>query len=161
MVSEYYAAVIALGVFAVISSIGVAITKDNLYAAIYLAMATAFIGGIYAVLGVQFGFVLIYLIFVGATITMTIVLAATYRRIEIKGAGVSKVWIIPIILFIVAIILASAGTNYKLTTVPSSVLSSFISSPDYLLLVGLLVSLLVIMMIGLIMYYLRVTGSWR
>lgn len=161
MTSEYLAAVITLGVFAVISSIGLALTKDNLYAAIYLAVTTGLVGGVYAVLGLQFGFVLIYLIFVGATITITIVLAATYRRIEIKAPSISKAWIIPMILFIIAIIIASINSTFKFTTIPSKSLIDFVSSPNYLLLIGLLVSLLTTMMIGLIMYYQRVSESWK
>lgn len=51
MVSTYIGALITLGVFAVLSAIGVTITKDNLYAAIYLAIATGLVGAVYACLG--------------------------------------------------------------------------------------------------------------
>ncbi len=162
MVSTYIGALIALGIFAVLSAIGITITKDNLYAAIYLAIATGLIGAVYGLFGITYGFILIYLIFVGATITMTIVLAATYRRVEFRGGGVGKSWIAPMLLFIIAIIIASAFTNYEVTPVTSQSLISFASTPDGLLLIALLASLLMAIMIGLIMYYLEVSGGgWR
>lgn len=160
MVSTYIDALITLGIFAVLSAIGITITKDNLYAAIYLAIATGLVGAVYGLFGITYGFILIYLIFVGATITMTIVLAATYRRVEFRG-GVGKSWIAPMLLFIIAIIIASAFTNYEVTPVTSQSLISFASTPDGLLLIALLASLLMAIMIGLIMYYLEVSGGWR
>ncbi|GAB6945717.1 hypothetical protein [Vulcanisaeta sp. JCM 14467] len=160
MVSTYIGALITLGVFAVLSAIGITITKDNLYAAIYLAVTTGLVGAVYGLFGITYGFVLIYLIFVGATITMTIVLAATYRRIEFRG-GVGKSWIIPMLLFIVSIIVASAFTNYEVAPVTSQSLISFVSTSDGLLLIALLASLLMAIMIGLIMYYLEVSRGWR
>ena len=160
MVSEYLGALITLGVLAVLSAIGVTITRDNLYAAIYLAVATGLVGAIYGLFGITYGFVLIYLIFVGATITITIVLAATYRRVEFRG-GVGRSWVVPMILFIIAVIVASAMTNYEIPTITSQSLVSFLSAPDSLLLIALLAALLMAVMIGLIMYYLEVSGQWR
>ncbi len=160
MVSEYVGALIALGVFAVLSAIGTAITRDNLYAAIYLAIATGLVGAIYGLFGIAYGFVLIYLIFVGATITITIVLAATYRRVEFRG-GVGRSWIAPMILFIIAVIIASSLTNYEVPPATSQSLVSFLSTPDSLLLIALLSALLMAVMIGLIMYYLEVSGGWK
>ncbi|WP_054857389.1 hypothetical protein [Vulcanisaeta sp. JCM 16159] len=161
MISTYLeGALITLGVFAVLSAIGIIITKDNLYAAIYLAITTGLVGAVYGLFGIAYGFVLIYLIFVGATITITIVLAATYRKIEIKG-GVGKSWIVPMILFIIAIVVASVSTKYNVTPVTGQSLTGFTTASDGLLLIALLASLLMAIMIGLIMYYLEVSGVWR
>ncbi|ADY00770.1 MAG: hypothetical protein ACP5GZ_04265 [Vulcanisaeta sp.] len=160
MVSTYIGALITLGVFAVLSAIGITVTKDNLYAAIYLAITTGLIGAVYGLFGITYGFILIYLVFVGATITITIVLAATYRRIEFRG-GIGKSWILPMLLFIATIIIASVWTNYNVVPVTSQSLISFASTPDSILLIALLSSLLMAIMIGLIMYYLEVSGRWR
>ncbi|WP_243669756.1 hypothetical protein [Vulcanisaeta sp. JCM 16161] len=73
----------------------------------------------YGLFGITYGFILIYLIFVGATITITIVLAATYRRVEFRG-GVSRSWILPMLLFIIAVIIASVFTNYEVAPATSN-----------------------------------------
>ncbi|MGC8543091.1 MAG: hypothetical protein ACP5NQ_04040 [Vulcanisaeta sp.] len=161
MVGTYLGALIALGVVAVLSAIGITITRDNLYAAIYLAITTGLVGAIYGLFGITYGFILIYLVFVGATITITIVLAATYRRVEFRGGGVGKSWVIPMLLFVIAIIVASVWTNYSVAPVTGQSLVGFLSSPNDLLLVVLLSALLMTIMIGLIMYYLEVGGRWR
>lgn len=160
MISTYLGALITLGIFAVLSAIGITVTKDNLYAAMYLAVTTGLIGAVYGLFGITYGFVLIYLVFVGATITITIVLAATYRRVEFRG-GISRSWILPMLLFVVAIIIASVWTNYSVMPITGQSLISFTSTPDSLLLIVLLSSLLMTIMIGLIMYYLEVSGRWR
>lgn len=54
MVSTYIGALIALGIFAVLSAIGITITKDNLYAAIYLAIATGLVGAVYGLFGITY-----------------------------------------------------------------------------------------------------------
>jgi NADH-quinone oxidoreductase subunit J len=160
MINAYLGALIALGIVSVLTALGITITRDNLYAAIYLAITTGLVGAIYGLFGITYGFILIYLVFVGATITITIVLAATYRRVEFRG-GAGKSWVLPMILFIIAIIIASIETTYNITPITSQSLMSFVSAPSDLLLIALLSSLLMVIMIGLIMYYLEVSGRWR
>ncbi|MFB6470249.1 MAG: hypothetical protein TU36_003305 [Vulcanisaeta sp. AZ3] len=160
MVNAYVGALITLGVVAVLSAVGITVTRDNLYAAIYLAITTGLVGAIYGLFGITYGFVLIYLVFAGATITITIVLAATYRRVEFRG-GVGKSWIIPMILFVIAIIVASVFTKYTVMPITSQSLVNFLSSTNSILLIVLLASLLMAVMTGLIMYYLEVSGRWR
>ncbi|MCG2864017.1 MAG: hypothetical protein L7H10_05995 [Vulcanisaeta sp.] len=160
MINAYQGALIALGIASVLTAVGVAASRDNLYAAIYLAITTGLVGAVYGLFGVAYGFVLIYLIFVGATITITIVLAATYRRVEFRG-GAGKSWAIPMVLFIAVIILASLRTTYSVAPVTGQSLAGFVSTPGDLLLIALLSSLLMAIMIGLVMYYLGVVGRWR
>ena len=159
MVGTYLGALITLGTIAVIAAIGISITKDNLYAAIYLAVTTGLVGAIYGLFGITYGFVLIYLVFVGATITITIVLAATYRRIEYRG-GVGKSWVVPMLLFIVAVITASLWTEYRVSPLTAQSLMK-LTSMNNLLLMALLSSLLMAIMLGLIMYYHEVNKQWR
>lgn len=70
---------LALEVLAVASSFASLFTKDNLYSALYLAVTSGFAASILLTLMGILPFVLIVMIFIGATVTIVIVLAATYR----------------------------------------------------------------------------------
>ncbi len=84
------------GLFAVASSIGVLLTRDNFYAALYMSVAMLFVAAIYAAFNIQPVVVIIALIFVGAVGIVTVAIAATYR------AGVSRkvnvFWVVPVIV---------------------------------------------------------------
>ena len=83
-----------LGSLTVLSSLGVLLSRDNFYAALYMSLTMIFIASMFATLNVQSGFVLIAFIFIGAVGIVTVALAAVFRRVP-RGIPVEKLWIIP------------------------------------------------------------------
>jgi len=141
---------------ALVSSLGVALSRDNFYAALYLALTTSLVGILYAYLGLTYGFVLIFIIYVGATVTVTVILAAVYRRFPFRG-GLSWVWVIPMALFVVTMVLAYYVRPVNVLVNRTVDLGSFAES--YALLFLSLFSLLVLLTVGSLVYYSRVRGG--
>jgi len=145
---------LVLGVVAILSSIGVLLSRDNLYASLYMAVTMILIATMYAALNLQPVFILITFIFVGAIGMVTVAIASTYRVSE-KKISVNIAWAIPVILVIGVI-------GYTMFTFSSGSLKSLdfgntlITFPsDYSLLVVFLVSLMTLLMLSAISVYRR------
>jgi NADH-quinone oxidoreductase subunit J len=149
---------IVLEVLVVLSSIGVLLSRDNFYAALFLAIASSLSATAFAVVYGILSFTLIVLIYVGATITITVVLAATYRRpIQHRVEGS---WFGLVILLLMASLMAlskySMAPTAYVSISPSQLVSTVLGN-SYLdfLLVTLIVLFSFIMIIAT--RYLRVT----
>lgn len=137
----------AAGFFAVASSIGVLLTKDNFYAAMYMSVTMLLVAAIYAAFNIQPVVVIITLIFIGAVGIVTVAIAATYR------AGVSRkvsiFWIIPVI--IVFAILALAFTSLAVDSIEVVNPDVFPAvATEYFFVILFLFALVVLMMLSAI-----------
>jgi NADH-quinone oxidoreductase subunit J len=153
------ASLLALGLVIVLSACGVLLSRDNLYAALYMTVALILIATTYAVFNLQPVFILIAFIFVGAIGAVTIALAATYR-ITLKEFPVEKLWIVPIVITMAVVcytIYAYVGTPLKIYSV-DELLAEFPS--DYLLLVAFLISLMVLLMLSVVKFVRR-ESAWK
>lgn len=135
------------GLFAVTSSVGVLLTKDNFYAALYMSVTMLFVAAIYAVFNIQPVVVIIALIFVGAVGIVTVAIAATYR------AGISRkvsiFWVVPVI--VVFAILALAYTNLAVESIEIANPEVFSAvATDYFFVIAFLFALVVLMMLSAI-----------
>ncbi|RLI76277.1 hypothetical protein DRO97_01175 [Archaeoglobales archaeon] len=140
--------VLTLGIATVLFACGVLLTRDNLYASLYMSVTLILIATIYTVYSIQSVFVLITFIFVGAIGIITIALAATYRFIPARK--ISVYWLIPI-----AIVTAIVAYTYYLYSGQIGIVfikeHSFASFPtEYLLMVVFLVSLMALLMLSAI-----------
>lgn len=131
-------------IFAVLSAIGVLLTRENLYAALYMSITMLFIASIYAMYNIQQAVILIAFVFVGAIGIITIAIAATYR--QIPSRRINLAWMIPIFIVFVA-------TSYEYYRSTSNLefefaLENFTS--NYMVLMVFLFSLIIIMMISAI-----------
>lgn len=135
------------GIFAVASTIGVLLTKDNFYAALYMSVTMLFVAAIYAAFNLQPVVVIIALIFVGAVGIVTVAIAATYRaRMSRK---VSLFWTLPVL--IVFAILAYTYYTFATKTLEIAGQDAFLAVPsEYFFVVALLFSLMVLMMLSAI-----------
>jgi len=137
----------AAGFFAVASSIGVLLTKDNFYAAMYMSVTMLLVAAIYAAFNIQPVVVIITLIFIGAVGIVTVAIAATYRA----GASrkVSIFWIIPVI--IVFAILALAFTSLAVDSIEVVNPDVFPAvATEYFFVILFLFALVVLMMLSAI-----------
>jgi len=140
--------VLTLGIATVLFACGVLLSRDNLYASLYMSVTLILIATIYTVYSIQSVFVLITFIFVGAIGIITIALAATYRFIPARK--ISVYWLIPI-----AIVTAIVAYTYYLYSGQIGIVfikeHSFASFPtEYLLMVVFLVSLMALLMLSAI-----------
>lgn len=140
--------VLTLGIATVLFACGVLLSRDNLYASLYMSVTLILIATIYTVYSIQSVFVLITFIFVGAIGIITIALAATYRFIPARK--ISVYWIIPI-----AIVTAIVAYTYYLYSDQIGIVfieeHSFASFPtEYLLMLVFLVSLMALLMLSAI-----------
>ncbi len=138
---------LALGSVTVLSSLGVLLSRDNFYSALYMALTMIFIATTFAVFNIQSAFILISFIFIGAVGIVTVALAAVFRYVP-KSIPVDKLWIIPTILTIAVL----AYTLYKYATFNLSQASVDISAfqSQYALAVVFLVCLMVLLMISIV-----------
>ena len=151
-------ALITVEVLVLVSSMAVLLSKDNLYSALYLALASGFSASVLLMLNGILPFVLIVMIYIGATITVTIILAATYRRPVTYAVFESK-WIsIAVVIAIFALI--ALKPTYLTSMYPSSIspvqLARDVLSSDMVMLLVLLVSFLSVIM-AIAVRYLKVT----
>ena len=140
--------VLTLGIAIVLFACGVLLSRDNLYASLYMSATLILIATIYTIYSIQSVFVLITFIFVGAIGIITIALAATYRFIPARKINVY--WLIPI-----AIVTAILAYTYYLYANQMGIVLikeySFASFPtEYLLMVVFLVSLMALLMLSAI-----------
>ncbi len=135
------------GLFAVASSIGVLLTRDNFYAALYMSVAMLFVAAIYAAFNIQPVVVIIALIFVGAVGIVTVAIAATYR------AGVSRkvnvFWVVPVIVVFAILALAYASLAVESIEVMNPEVFSAVAT-NYFFVVAFLFALVVLMMLSAI-----------
>ncbi len=135
------------GVFAVASSVGVLLTRDNFYAALYMSVTMLFVAAMYAAFDLQPVVVIIALIFVGAVGIVTVAVAATYRGKIARE--VSLLWVAPV--FVVFAILAYAYYSLAANNIEISGQETFSTIPtDYFSVIILLFSLTVLMMLSAI-----------
>lgn len=138
---------LALGSVTVLSSLGVLLSRDNFYSALYMALTMIFIATTFAVFNIQSAFILIAFIFIGAVGIVTVTLAAVFRYVPRK-IPVDRLWIIPTILTIAVL----AYTLYKYATFTLSTTSVDISAfqSQYALAVVFLFCLMVLLMISIV-----------
>ena len=143
----------ALAGIAIVFALGVLVSKDNFYSALFMSVTLVFVATVYAFFGLQPVFVLIVFIFVGAIGIVTVALAATYRSEPERQ--VSGIWAAPVAL--TALIMAYALYAYsKLNpelTYSGTIafeLTNFLLSTEYLLIVVFLVSLVVLLLLSVL-----------
>ena len=141
---------------AVLFSLGVLVSKDNFYSALFMSMTLVFVAAVYALFNLQPVFVLILFIFVGAIGIVTVALAATYRTEPERQ--VSRFWIVPVV--ITAFIIGFSIYSYALLApqpVPPRMivfeLEKFLTFPgfaEYLLIILFLISLVVLLLLSVL-----------
>ena len=140
----------ALAGVAVIFALGVLVSKDNFYSALFMSVTLVLVATVYAFFDLQPVFVLIVFIFVGAIGIVTVALAATYRSAPERQ--LSGLWIAPVA--IAAVILA--GSIFMASPQPAMSgaiefdLMQFIPQTEYLLIVVFLVSLVVLLLLSIL-----------
>jgi len=143
---------IALAGIAVLSSLGVLLSKDNFYSSLYMSAALIFVASIYAIFNLQPVFVLIVFIFVGAIGIVTVAVAATYR--SDPESQFSKPW--AVLVVITAAVVGFAIYSYKMPNPEMSFsvikfeLINFMSQSEYLILVLSLVALVVLLLLSVL-----------
>ncbi len=145
----------ALISIAMLLSIGVLATKDNFYASLFMSATLIIVATIFAFFDLQPVFVFIVFIFVGAIGIVTVALAAIYRFAPERQ--ISGLWAIP-----VAITALSLGIFIYLHTWRQILLTplvykqicfdllSFMTAPEYILLILFLTSLITLLMLSVI-----------
>lgn len=143
---------IALAGIAVLSSLGVLLSKDNFYSSLYMSATLIFVASIYAIFNLQPVFVLIVFIFVGAIGIVTVAVAATYR--SDPESQFSKPW--AVLVVITAAVVGFAIYSYKMLNpnLSSSVIKfeliNFMAQSEYLILVLSLVALVVLLLLSVL-----------
>jgi NADH:ubiquinone oxidoreductase subunit 6 (subunit J) len=143
---------IALAGIAVLSSLGVLLSKDNFYSSLYMSATLIFVASIYAIFSLQPVFVLIVFIFVGAIGIVTVAVAATYRSDPERQF--SKPW--AVLVAITAAVVGFAIYSYTMLNPEISFsvikfeLISFMLQSEYLILVLSLVALVVLLLLSVL-----------
>ena len=133
------------GVLAVLSSLGVLLTRDNFYAALYMSVAMIFVAAVYAIFDLQPVVVMIALIFVGAVGITTVAIAATYRAIPSRK--IDLLWIGPAV--VVLAVLSYAYYYFATADIVVSARNAFMNVPsDYLIVVVFLFAVMILMMLS-------------
>ena len=143
---------IALAGIAVLSSLGVLLSKDNFYSSLYMSATLIFVASVYAIFSLQPVFVLIVFIFVGAIGIVTVAVAATYR--SEPESQFSKPW--AVLVVITAAVVGFAIYSYQMLNPETSFsvikfeLMNFMSQSEYLILVLSLVALVVLLLLSVL-----------
>ncbi len=143
---------IALAGIAVLSSLGVLLSKDNFYSSLYMSATLIFVASIYAIFNLQPVFVLIVFVFVGAIGIVTVAVAATYR--SDPESQFSKPW--AVLVVITAAVVGFAIYSYKMLNpnLSSSLIKfeliNFMAQSEYLILVLSLVALVVLLLLSVL-----------
>ncbi len=140
---------VVISLFAVLASLGVLLTRDNFYAALYMSITMVFVAAIYAILDIQPAVVLITLIFIGAVGIVTIALAATYRAVPTRKINLA--WGLPlIIVFGLVCYVYMNTTGGKIEVIGSN---NLIAVPyEYFFVLLLLFSVIILMMLSAIKF---------
>lgn len=143
----------ALAGIAVLFALGVLLSKDNFYSALFMSVTLLFVATIYAMFSLQPVFALIVFIFVGAIGIVTVALAATYRSDPERQF--SGLWAVPV--FITALVIGSSVYSHivfnQQPVSPSAIefeLANFIPITEYLLIVVFLFSLVVLLLLSVL-----------
>lgn len=141
----------ALAGVAVLFALGVLVSSDNFYSALFMSVTLVLVATIYAFFSLQPVFVLILFVFVGAIGIVTVALAATYRTAPEQQ--VSWFWAIPVAL--TALILVEAISFYPLggSMAPGTInfqLVNFMAHLEYLLLVVFLIALVLLLLLSVL-----------
>jgi NADH:ubiquinone oxidoreductase subunit 6 (subunit J) len=140
----------ALAGVAVIFALGVLVSKDNFYSALFMSVTLILVATVYAFFDLQPVFVLIVFIFVGAIGIVTVALAATYRSAPERQLSV--LWTVPVAIAVVIL----AGSIFMASPQPALSgaiefdLVQFIPQTEYLLIVVFLVSLVVLLLLSIL-----------
>lgn len=148
-------ALLILSIASVLSAFGTLLSRDNLYAALFMSITLILVATIYTLFNIQSVFILIIFIFVGAIGAVTVALAATLRH-EVIKIPVEKLWIVPIALVFVILaftIYAYSPYPFNIKYTAGAVISDFLS--NYFLLAVFLISLSLVIMISAVMYVRR------
>ncbi len=138
---------LALESVTILSSLGVLLSKDNFYSALYMALTMIFIATTFAVFNVQPAFILIAFIFIGAIGIVTVALAAVFREVP-RNIPVDKIWIIPTAITIGALVYSIYRyATFNLKATPPN-MSTFQS--QYVLAIAFLICLMVLLMISIV-----------
>ncbi len=131
----------------IISSLGVLLSRDNFYSALYMALTMIFIATTFAVFNIQSAFILITFIFVGAVSVVTVAISAVFRFVP-KKIPVNKLWIAPTILTMTVL----SFTIYKYASFGISAEDVNIAEfqTRYVIAVLFLVSLMVLLMVSIV-----------
>jgi NADH:ubiquinone oxidoreductase subunit 6 (subunit J) len=143
----------ALAGIAVVFSLGVLVSKDNFYSALFMSVTQVFVATVYAFFNLQPVFVLLLFIFVGAIGIVTVALAATYRSEPERQ--VSWLWVLPV--FLTVLIIGSAVSS-NLIYAPQPIspgtiafeLMDFLPVAEYLLIIVALISLVVLLLLSVL-----------
>lgn len=145
----------ALAGIAVVFALGVLLSKDNFYSALYMAATLVFVATVYAFFNLQPVFVLILFVFVGTIGIVTVALAATYRSDPERQ--VSRLWAVPVAITAFFVSLAIATYSYSalnLQPVSSRAiefeLMNFILKTEYLVLILSLMSLVILLLLSVL-----------
>jgi NADH-quinone oxidoreductase subunit J len=142
----------SLSVVAVLSSIGVLLSRDNLYATLYMILSLIMIGTIYAAFNLQPVFILIVFVFVGALGVVTVVLASTYRVTAPQKVSVNVLWALPVGIAAAVICLTVYASATGEISIPDLTAALIAFPSEYFLLIAFLVSLMAIVMLSVIKF---------
>jgi len=149
---------ILLGAFAgvlVLSALGVLLSKDNFYSALFMTLTLVMVATVYALFDLQPLFVLIVFVFVGVIGIVTVALAATYRAMPERQFA--WIWCIPVL--ITAVILGFSIFTHTLHGMGISspigfTLQGFLKpGSEYQLLFLFLTSLVILLFLSVIKIY--------
>lgn len=143
---------LALAGIAVVFALGVLVSKDNFYSALFMSVTLVFVATIYAFFSLQPVFVLIVFIFVGAIGIVTVALAATYRSPPERQ--VSGLWAVPVAAAAVIIAFAILYSLFNQQPVPSGMiafeLAQFLPIAEYMLIIVFLIALVVLLLLSVL-----------
>ncbi len=136
-----------LGVLIILSSLGVLLSRDNFYSALYMSLTMIFIATTFAVFDVQSAFILIAFIFIGAIGIITVALAAVFRFVP-KRIPVDWLWAIPTALTLAVL----SYTLYKYATFNISATPVDISAfqSQYVFAIVFLFCLMALLMVSIV-----------
>ncbi len=152
---------VALAGVTALSTLGVLLTKDNFYAAMYMTLTLVMVATIYAFFSIEPVFVLIVFVFIGAIGIVTVAIAATYRHGPERQFSVF--WAIPIV--VTAAVLCYSIYTYVLDVPVYTALMTFTThyslkysienfiTTEYLLLLLFMTSLAVLLMLSVVNIY--------
>ena len=148
--------VVLLGALAgvlVLSALGVLLSKDNFYSALFMTLTLVMVATVYALFDLQPLFVLIVFVFVGVIGIVTVALAATYRAMPERQFA--WIWCIPVL--ITAVILGFSIFTHALHGISSPIgftLQGFLKpGSEYQLLFLFLTSLVILLFLSVIKIY--------
>ena len=152
--------VVLLGALAgvlVLSALGVLLSKDNFYSALFMTLTLVMVATVYALFDLQPLFVLIVFVFVGVIGIVTVALAATYRAMPERQFA--WIWCIPVL--ITAVILGFSifthllhGTGTGISSPIGFTLQGFLKpGSEYQLLFLFLTSLVILLFLSVIKIY--------